>query len=106
MVAGLVAFLNGVIGDDGVQADLDELFRVLHPKIVASAQVDAYEAGDVETQAASVLDLFELPELVQGLLPFFARSATKVADMLAGMTEAEPAPGVSSQPMQPVPSAK
>lgn len=103
---GLVAFLGAVLQDDDAMERLQELFQAIHPEILEAAQENAAVLWEQEPEShlvrawrrqsdeppTHVLDLFELDALVEGLVPFFARSATRIGRVLGSMAGATATP--------------
>lgn len=98
VMAGVTAFLTRCVEIPEVQDDLQSIFGAIHPEILKQAQASSPDGVD------HVLDMFELADLLEALVPFFARSATRIAGVLSTMAAAE-SPR-SSQASQPMPSAK
>jgi hypothetical protein len=108
-LAALMFFLRKIIEDEKTEKAFQELYEIIHPEIVLEAQKAAAEdfarrtddpditVTDTEPDT-HVLDLFEVDALLEALVPFFARNATRIGDLVASVLVAPVVSPPSSHP--------
>ena len=85
-VGNIAALFLSLAENDDVLDSLCAAFQEAHPKVVEAA----HKAQPTE-EKADVADLFPLEEVIGGLVPFFARLASKMMTMVGSMTGPNPA---------------
>jgi len=76
---GIYAFLHDAVVSDEADDELQKLFELLHPGILRDAQEAAKAAGEAPDECVHVLDLFEVDQVFEGLLPFLILYAVRLA---------------------------
>lgn len=95
---GVIWAVTRACSDNELRSSLNDLFVTIHPKVMARARDAARDAGD---DYASSTALFEPHELARGLLPFFARAATKTGQVVADYTPTDKGLPILSPPSEP-----
>lgn len=92
------------VKDDETRKRIHLLWEIVNPRVLRAAQRAAQEeyADEPDHVPTHVLDLFEVDAIVEGIVPFFARAATKGADLMTKFVQTE---DPASSPPSPMPAS-